>query len=60
MRGLDRQTHQNVHSRSFPAALTLHVNCFIIYLKDSHSLCTGVTVQYYLRIARSQVHIVRS
>ena len=24
----------------------------IIYLKKSHSLCTGVTVQYFLHIAR--------
>ena len=35
-------------------------NCIIIYLQDSHSLCTGVTAQYFLHIARSQVHIARS
>ena len=36
-------------------------NSFLLYTyKHSHSLCTGVTVQYFLHIARSQVHITRS
>ena len=37
-------------------------NKFTYYIpkKDSHSLRTGVTVQYFLHIARSQVHIARS
>ena len=34
------------------------LDVIIIHLKRSHSLYTGVTVEYFLHIARRQVHIV--
>ena len=43
--------------------LMFHVQNILHYYipkKDSHSLCSGVTVQYFSHIARSQVHIAWS